>query len=202
MQSAVEHAEEWYAARGLPPLFHVDLPQSGEAADQPLGLVLLDRGYTAVAPTVVMTGASSDIEPLRDGAAPVHVSAALEPDWLVAYEKQRSTQPGVTEQLLTGSPGQLFLSTTDRSSDISALARMAIHPGWAGLQALWVEPSQRGRGLGRTVLHAAGMLARQRRISSLYLQVEVENDAAIGLYESEGFRPHHTYVYLRKDPDD
>jgi ribosomal protein S18 acetylase RimI-like enzyme len=46
------------------------------------------------------------------------------------------------------------------------------------------------------------MLARQRRISSLYLQVEVENDAAIGLYESEGFRPHHTYVYLRKDPDD
>ena len=202
MQSAVEHAEEWYAARGLPPLFHVDLPQSGEAADQPLGLVLLDRGYTAVAPTVVMTGASSDIEPLRDGAAPVHVSAALEPDWLVAYEKQRPTQPGVTEQLLTGSPGQLFLSTTDRSSDISALARMAIHPGWAGLQALWVEPSQRGRGLGRTVLHAAGMLARQRRISSLYLQVEVENDAAIGLYESEGFRPHHTYVYLRKDPDD
>ena len=202
MQSAVEHAEEWYAARGLPPLFHVDLPQSGEAADQPLGLVLLDRGYTAVAPTVVMTGASSDIEPLRDGAAPVHVSAALEPDWLVAYEKQRPTQPGATEQLLTGSPGQLFLSTTDRSSDISALARMAIHPGWAGLQALWVEPSQRGRGLGRTVLHAAGMLARQRRISSLYLQVEVENDAAIGLYESEGFRPHHTYVYLRKDPDD
>ena len=202
MQSAVEHAEEWYAARGLPPLFHVDLPQSGEAADQPLGMVLLDRGYTAVAPTVVMTGASSDIEPLRDGAAPVHVSAALEPDWLVAYEKQRPTQPGVTEQLLTGSPGQLFLSTTDRSSDISALARMAIHPGWAGLQALWVEPSQRGRGLGRTVLHAAVMLARQRRISSLYLQVEVENDAAIGLYESEGFRPHHTYVYLRKDPDD
>lgn len=201
MESAVEYAEEWYATRGLPPQFHVDLPRSGEAADEPLGLVLLDRGYVTVAPTVVMTGASSDLDPLHDGAAPVDVSASLEPDWLAAYGKQRPTQPGVTEQLLTGSPGQLFLSTSDRSGRISALARMSVHPGWAGLQALWVEPSKRGRGLGRTVVHAAGMLARQRRMSSLYLQVEVDNEPAIRLYESEGFRPHHTYVYLRKDAE-
>jgi ribosomal protein S18 acetylase RimI-like enzyme len=40
------------------------------------------------------------------------------------------------------------------------------------------------------------MLARQRRMTSMYLQVEAESEAAIGLYESEGFRPHHTYVYL------
>lgn len=199
MESAVEHAEDWYATRGLPSQFHVDVPRNGEAADEPLGLVLLDRGYSAVAPTVVMTGAASDIQPLRGGAAPVDVSASLEPEWLAAYGKQRPTQPGVTEQLLTGSPGQLFLSTSDRSGGISALARMSVHPGWAGLQALWVEPSRRGRGLGRTVLHAAGMLARQRRLSSVCLQVEVNNEAAIGLYESEGFRPHHTYVYLRKD---
>ena len=107
--------------------------------------------------------------------------------------------PGVTEQLLTGSPGQLFLSTSDRTGGLTAVARMSVHPGWAGLQALWVEPEQRGRGLGRTVVHAAGLLARQRRMPSMYLQVEAENEAAIGLYESEGFRPHHTYAYLRRD---
>ena len=33
----------------------------------------------------------------------------------------------------------------------------------------------------------------------MYVQVEAENEAAIGLYESEGFRPHHTYAYLRRD---
>jgi ribosomal protein S18 acetylase RimI-like enzyme len=33
-------------------------------------------------------------------------------------------------------------------------------------------------------------------MTSVYLQVEVENEAAMGLYESEGFRPHHTYAYL------
>jgi ribosomal protein S18 acetylase RimI-like enzyme len=28
--------------------------------------------------------------------------------------------------------------------------------------------------------------------------VEAENEVAIGLYESEGFRPHHRYAYLRR----
>ena len=199
METSVEHVEEWYAARGLPSQFHLDLPTSGEAADDPLGMLLVDRGYRVVTPTVVMTGACGDIDPLRDGAAPVHVSASLEPEWLATYAKQRATLPGVTEQLLTGSPGQLFLSTADRSGALTAVARMSVHPGWAGLQALWVEPEQRGRGLGRTVVHAAGLLARQRRMPSMYLQVEAENEAAIGLYESEGFRPHHTYAYLRRD---
>jgi len=34
----------------------------------------------------------------------------------------------------------------------------------------------------------------------VFLQVEAENDGAIGLYESEGFRPHHVYAYLRRQP--
>jgi ribosomal protein S18 acetylase RimI-like enzyme len=198
METAVGHVEEWYAERWLPSQFHLDLPPSGEATDEPLGMILVDRGYQVVTPTVVMTGASSDVDPLRDGAAPVHVSASLEPEWLAAYGRQRPTLSGVTEQLLTGSPGQLFLSTADRSGEVTTVARMSVHPGWAGLQALWVAPEHRGHGLGRTVLHAAAMLARQRRMPSMYLQVEAENDEAIGLYESEGFRTHHTYVYLRR----
>jgi GNAT superfamily N-acetyltransferase len=198
MEAAVGHVQGWYAARGLPSLFHLDLPAGGDAADDPLGMVLVDRGYEVVTPTVVMTGASSDIEPLRDGAAPVHVSASLDRNWLAAYGKQRTTLPGVTEQLLTGSAGQLFLSTTDRSGSTTAVARLSVHPGWAGLQALWVDPAHRAGGLGRTVVHAAGLLARQRRMPSMFLQVEASNDAAIGLYESEGFRVHHTYAYLRR----
>ena len=195
---AVGHVEEWYAARGLPSQFHLDLPASGAAADEPLGAVLVQGGYQLVTPTVVMTGASSDVDPLHDGAAPVHVSASLEPEWLDFYARQRETLPGVTEQLLTGSAGQLFLSTSDRSGAIIAVARMSVHAGWAGMQALWVEPEYRGRGLGRTLVHAAGRLARQRRMPSMYLQVRADNEAAIGLYASEGFRAHHTYAYLRR----
>ena len=194
---AVDRVERWYAARRLPPSFQVVLQASGSASDDGLGTELEERGYRMVKPTRVMTGAASDIDPRHDGdAAPVTVEATLSPRWLEAYARQREVVPDVTEAVLTGSGGQLFLSTTDPSGEITAVARVSVHPGWAGLSALWVEPDRRGHGLGRTVLQAAGQLARQRRLASVFLQVEVGNEAAVGLYETEGFRPHHDYAYL------
>lgn len=193
---AVDRTEHWYAARGLPPQFHLVLPPSGAVADDPIGALLLGRGFHVVHPTLVMTGATSDIDPLHDGAAPVTVEATLTPRWLQAYARQRAVVPDVTDAVLTGSGGQLFLSTTDRAGEITAVARVSVHPGWAGLSALWVDPDRRGHGLGRTVLHAVGLLARQRRLASVFLQVEVDNAAAVGLYETEGLRTHHSYAYL------
>ncbi len=95
LESAVGHVEEWYAARGLPSQFHLDLPASGVPPPTTRsGCCSSTAGYRRGHPDLVMTGASSDIDRLPDGAAPVHVSASLEPSWLAAYEKQRSTLPG------------------------------------------------------------------------------------------------------------
>jgi GNAT superfamily N-acetyltransferase len=196
LPEAVDRVEAWYEDRGLPPQFHMAVPSNGEVADEPLGSLLLSAGYAVGAPTLVMTGATSDIQSWPDEATPVTVSASLSPEWLAAYARQRAIVPGVTEQLLTGSTGQLFLSAVGRSGDVTAIARLSVHPSWVGLQGLWVDPALRGRGLGRTVLHAAGRLARERRMASMFLQVNAANEAAIGLYESEGFSGHHTYVYL------
>ncbi len=196
VDAALDRAQEWYAGRGLPPRVHLVLPPSGDAADDPLGAMLVARGYHVVQPTLVMTAAAADIDPLLDDAAPVAVEATLSARWLEAYARQRAVVPGVTEQVLTGSAGQSFLSVAGRSGEVVAVARMAVHPGWAGLSAVWVDPDQRGRGLGRTLLHAVGMLARQQRLASVYLQVEADHDAAVGLYESDGFRTHHAYAYL------
>lgn len=196
LDEAVKRTEGWYAARGLPPRFSLSLPVSGDAAHDPLGKTLVGRGYRVVQPTLVMTGASSDIDPVGGDAAPVTVETSLSPRWLEAYGRQRPVVPEVTEQVLTGSGGQLFASTTGTSGEVTAVARMSVHPGWAGVQALWVEPGLRGRGLGRSVLHTVGLLARQRRLASMFLQVEVDRDAAVALYKSEGFRGHHTYAYL------
>ena len=38
--------------------------------------------------------------------------------------------------------------------------------------------------------------AVKRRLTSVFLQVEVDNEAGVGLYEAEGFRTHHAYAYL------
>jgi N-acetylglutamate synthase len=203
VDDAVVRAEAWYAERDLPSRFQVVLPPSRDPADDPddgaVGRRLLARGYRLAQPTLVMTGATSDLQPLHDGAAAVTVEATLSPRWLETYARQRPVVPGVTEQVLTGSSGQLFLSTAGRDGALTAVARMSAHPGWAGLSAVWVDPERRGQGLGRTLLHAVGMLARQRRLASVFLEVEVDNEVAVVLYESEGFREHHAYGYLVRE---
>jgi len=196
--AADARVEAWYAARGLPPCLQLALPPSGEPSDDPLGARLVEAGYRLEQPTLVMTGAAADVDPLRADAVPMTVDATLTARWLEAYARQRDVVPGVTDAVLTGSAGQLFLSTTGRGGAITAVGRVSVHPGWAGLSALWVEPNQRGRGLGHAVVHTARLLARQRRLASVFLQVEADNEAAVGLYESEGFRRHHTYAYLRR----
>ena len=63
---------------------------------------------------------------------------------IAAYGEQRSIVPGSTEAVLTGSDGQLFLSVRHPDSNrIIALARLAIHPGGAGIFGLWVHPDHR-----------------------------------------------------------
>lgn len=205
LADAVDRAEGWYAARGLPPQVHLVLPAGdspGEPADDPaddaLGALLLDRGYRLRQPSLVMTAAAADLGPRRDVAPTVTVEDTLTQRWLDAYALQRQPLPGVTEQVLSGSAEQWFLSVAAPGGGVAAVARMTGHPGWAGLSALWVDPDLRGQGLGRTLVHTVGLLARQRGLASVYLQVEADHDVAVGLYASEGFRRHHAYGYLTR----
>lgn len=201
LDAAIGSAERWYAARDLPSKWQLPLPPGGGAAEGALGAQLLDRGYTVRLPTLVMTGASSDVSSqaaLTDSSVPVTVDASLTMPWLEAYARQRTIVPGVTEQLLTSSAGQFFASVADQDGRLVAVARMSVHPGWCGLQALWVDPDRRGRGTGRTLVQALATLARENAMPSMFLQVEQDNDAAIELYRSVGFTTHHTYVYLSR----
>ncbi len=58
---------------------------------------------------------------------------------------------------------------------ISYLQRVAVHPNW------------QGEGMGRSVVRAAIRSARTHGARAMLLNTQVDNEAAIGLYESEGF---------------
>jgi len=214
LPDAVDRVEGWYAARRLPPRFHLDLPHGGEravttvpaqlgeqdvvrrlVAAHPLGSELLRRGYQPVQPTLTMTGPTAAVPPVRADSPPVELAATLTRDWLTTYARQRRILPGVTEQVLTGSASQLFASTGAPGRH-SGVARMSVHPGWAGVHALWVEPGQRRQGLAVTLMSALAALARERAMTSMYLQVEAGNGAGLALYTGLGFASHHAYVYL------
>ncbi len=56
------------------------------------------------------------------------------------------------------------------------------------IQTVAVAPEHRGRGLGRLLVEALLVEARQRRVSAIFLEVRADNEVARGLYESLGFQ--------------
>jgi GNAT superfamily N-acetyltransferase len=56
------------------------------------------------------------------------------------------------------------------------------------LVGMFVEPVERGRGLGAALVAAVVTWARARGATSLYLWVTATNDSAIALYDKCGFR--------------
>ncbi|XJF10406.1 GNAT family N-acetyltransferase [Mycobacterium sp. AMU20-3851] len=56
------------------------------------------------------------------------------------------------------------------------------------LYSLWLDPTARGQGLGRTLVAEAVNWARAQRVQRVTLRVHVENATARAVYESLGFR--------------
>ncbi len=69
-----------------------------------------------------------------------------------------------------------------------AMAGERMHPpGWTEISAVCTDPAFRGRGLGSRLIRAVAVPAAERGEGS-FLHAVTTNAAAIGLYESLGFR--------------
>jgi ribosomal protein S18 acetylase RimI-like enzyme len=64
-----------------------------------------------------------------------------------------------------------------------------------GIYGFVIEPSMRGRGIGRAALRRACEQLRAEGAQPVRLEVDVENDHALGLYTSVGFTPVITEDY-------
>jgi ribosomal protein S18 acetylase RimI-like enzyme len=60
------------------------------------------------------------------------------------------------------------------------------------------RPSSRGQGIASAVLGAGARWAADQGATRLYLQVEEDNEAALGLYTRAGFTRSHGYHYRIK----
>jgi GNAT superfamily N-acetyltransferase len=211
LAEAVAQVEDWYAARGLPAKFALAGPQGFDPADDPLGALLLGRGYTVGSLTLNMTAARDTVAAADPGGPAVTAGPELTAPWLEAYRRTRATVPGATEAVLLDSPRVIFASIAPggglsqqlglRAADAAgttpvALARIGIGAGWAGLGAVWTDPAYRGRGLAAHLTAGVAALLRHEDIGLIHLQVEHDNEPAIRLYRRLGFDVHSSYAYL------
>lgn len=197
LPEALEAVEAWYAERGLAPLVMLPRPVGAATTNDPLGALLLARGYRELPVVDVLTGWT---DTLLDAPAPVPTGLTVRrsesPDeqWFAGGSPRLLEHLDTAREILSVPPHQIFLTADD--GGVVGVVRVALGDGWAGIFGLHVPPSHRGQGIGRWLTQEAARAAGEAGASLTYLQVERDNVAARSLYLDLGMRPHHEYVYL------
>jgi GNAT superfamily N-acetyltransferase len=131
---------------------------------------------------------------LADGRA-VAVSNAPDDAWAARYHyRGQDHLPPIARKVLTSAEDQAFVSIRE-GGEVLAIARLSLAGGWAGLTAVEVNPGCRRQGLGAAITAAACEQAARCGLTRVFLQVEVDNNAAQALYRGLGFRYSHRYHY-------
>lgn len=125
------------------------------------------------------------IELLRDSDAPAMLSLA------------RLAKPGPFEAR-TIAMGRYW--GIKQGGDLVAMAGERLRQtGYTEISGVCVHPDHRGRGLGRALsLHAIGEIMRDR--NRPYLHTFADNQIAIALYTSLGFRPRYSTTAMALEP--
>jgi GNAT superfamily N-acetyltransferase len=191
--AAIEAAEAWLAARGLPPRFKLT---DGATAPDDLAEHLARRGYEGVKTTLVMVGPAL-------GKADPDVALLAAPD--VAFDAVFTASAGgnmadARERLetLARIPMPALFARLDIEGDPAAIGASAIEGTWAGIFGMRTSPEHRRKGLARRILRTLLAEAAALDASRAYLQVEADNTPAIALYEREGFAVAYSYRYWQK----
>jgi ribosomal protein S18 acetylase RimI-like enzyme len=85
----------------------------------------------------------------------------------------------------------------EHAGAVVGTARLSVEGGRGYVGGFAIDPEFRGRGIGRDALGRFCVSLRDRGCDRVELQVAVENDLALGLYTSTGFRPVSTEDYYR-----
>jgi GNAT superfamily N-acetyltransferase len=185
---ALKHAEAFYHQRGLPPqaLVRLGSPQADELAA---------AGWIDARP------GQSDVLVLHTtldhvNAAPeydVHVAEHPDGAWYAAAFDGPVPEPA--PKVLEGAPKAVFASITLGGATV-AVGRGSMTGHWLGVDAIRVAASHRRRGLGTGIVQGLARWSGAEGGRRTYLEVLLENTAAMATYTRLGYREAYRYRYL------
>ena len=98
-------------------------------------------------------------------------------------------------------PETRWYAVHEDDSGVDGYVGLFAVPPEADVQTIAVAPRSQGRGLGRELLDALVVEAERRGCTQLFLEVRVDNEPAIALYERLGFRDLGMRYPLREGTD-
>jgi ribosomal protein S18 acetylase RimI-like enzyme len=194
LEQALGQARAWYHAHGLP--LRLMIPsEARRLLDADLG----ERGWPIQYGALVMAARTDQLH--ANVRTDVDVQLHPRPDdaWFARYRDGAGTSE-TARALLTRHDNVIFASINDGDRAV-AIGRATVDDRWLGVTAVEVDPALRRAGLATAVMAALWRWGGGRGATHGYLQVHSENEAAIGMYERQGYWVHHDYRY-RIDPDD
>ena len=191
----IARAARRFAAYGRPLTFRMS-PLAAPAISDHLDAL----GWSRFAESLVMRARLSDDMvreamhqiPLKDMGRFIGAAIAIR-------SLDPALRPGLSEVINTIQPEAGLFVLEEGATAISTA--ICVHDGdLAGLFEVATEESRRGQGYGRRTLLSALKWAHGRGAREAWLQVEADNESAVGLYRSMGFAEVYRYHY-RQPPE-
>ena len=112
--------------------------------------------------------------------------AALDAGLAELYPPEQRFGPNLKAEHLEGGRGT-FVVARDEGRAVGCGAIRLIDPTTAEAKRMYVEPDQRGKGVGRAVLASLEAAARQLGVRRLVLETGIYQEAALVFYRRAGF---------------
>jgi ribosomal protein S18 acetylase RimI-like enzyme len=170
---------DWYRDRGLPAWLAV--PER-----------LLRVGAAGIKSTRVMVRELAPVADPPAAALAVTLKRIPDADWLTIY--QREVPVEVLTAVLDGAV--VFATVAGAAVGRGAVTTAPDGIRWLGISSVRVAEDRRRQGLAAAVCTALQAWGAEQGADQMYVEVLADNDPAIALYESLGFRLHHSHRYV------
>ena len=190
LEERIRRAARRFAAYGRPLTFRMS-PLAGRRVSAHLDA----EGWSSFSESMVMR-ARLDDQMVRDAMHQIPLKDMAR--FIGAAIDIRSLDPGLRpglSEVISSIKPHVGLFVLEQHQKAVSTAICVQDGALAGLFEVATEESQRGRGYGRRTLLSALKWAQARGANVAWLQVEADNERAIGLYRSMGFNELYRYHY-------
>ena len=190
LDSMIQYCADWFAARGLDLVIRMT-PLAAGALDSNLA----ERGFSREGDTYVMVGEL----PAGDWSQ-IEVNPEPATGWWSAMASLWNIHAGslpAWQGIINRIESPAAFGLIEDSATPLAAGLGVLDEEWLGLFEIIVAKTMRRRGLGTQLTSGLMGWGHARGATHGYLQVMGENEGAIALYESLGFRKLYRYWYRR-----